>query len=76
MACINYSLIMDEALVAVTLNSAAGMGRSEHYGSIEVGKYGDLIILGAAKWEHLIYQLVDAPIEEVIKKGRIVINKS
>lgn len=76
MACINYSLRMDEALVAATLNSAASMGRSEHYGSIEVGKYGDLIILGADRWEHLIYQLVDPPIEKVIKKGRIVINKS
>lgn len=74
MACVNYSMRMDEALVAATLNSAASMGRSEHYGSIEVGKYADLLILGTNRWEHLIYQLADPPIEKVIKKGRIVIN--
>jgi imidazolonepropionase len=39
MACIKYSLRMDEALVAANLFSAASIGRREHYGSIEVRKY-------------------------------------
>jgi hypothetical protein len=37
-----------------------------------IGKYGDMIVLAAPRWEHIVYQLVDPPIKYVIKKGKIV----
>ena len=72
LGCINLGLTMAEALVACTLNAAASLGKSEMYGSIELGKAGDLVLVKAPSWEHLIYQLGDAPIEAVVKAGRVV----
>lgn len=72
LACVNYRFSMNEALVASTLNAAASMGVSDKYGSIEVGKAADLLILDAPRWEHLIYQMVDPPISAVIKAGEIL----
>jgi imidazolonepropionase len=42
------------------------------HGSLAVGKVGDMLLIDAPKWEHLIYQMVDPPIQHVIKRGRIV----
>mmetsp|Transcript_54201 Transcript_54201/g.62048 ORF Transcript_54201/g.62048 Transcript_54201/m.62048 type:complete len:131 (-) Transcript_54201:24-416(-) len=72
LACVNYRMTMNEALVAATLNSAASMNRSTTHGSIEVGKFGDFVILDTAKWEHVIYQIADPPITTVIKNGSVV----
>ena len=55
LACVNFGMSMSEALVAATLNAAASMGRSDMYGSIEIGKYGDLVAIKAPRWEHLVY---------------------
>lgn len=55
MACVNLGLNMSQALVASTLNAAASMGKSDMYGSLEVGKYGDLVAINASRWEHLVY---------------------
>jgi imidazolonepropionase len=55
--------------VAATINSAASIAKSKEYGSLEVGKFADLLILSAPSWEHLIYQITDPPIVTVVKKG-------
>jgi len=75
MACVNMKLTLEEALVASTINAAASLGKSKEYGSIEKGKYGDFIVLAVPVWEHLIYQMVDPPIEVVVKKGKVVFAK-
>jgi imidazolonepropionase len=48
------------------------LNKSATHGSLEVGKVGDLLIVNAPRWEHLIYQMVDPPLEHVVKKGRLV----
>ena len=65
-------MTMNEALVAGTMNAAASIGHSDMYGSLEVGKYGDMLILDAPQWEHLFYRIGDEPIRQVIKKGVII----
>lgn len=72
LACVNLRLSLPEALTAATLNAAASMQMSDKYGSIEPGKYADLLLIKAPRWEHLIYQLGNPPISKVIKKGVIV----
>ena len=63
---------MNEALVAGTLNAAASIGKSEMYGSLEVGKVGDLLVLDAPQWEHLLYRIADEPIKHVVKRGEVI----
>jgi imidazolonepropionase len=72
LACVLMRMTLNEALVAATLNAAASIKRSHNVGSIEEGKYGDLILLKAPRWEHLIYELVDPPIQYVFKRGNPV----
>ncbi|KNB42249.1 putative imidazolonepropionase-like protein [Blastocystis sp. subtype 4] len=72
LSCILMGMTMNEALVAGTLNAAASIGHSDMYGSLEVGKYGDMLILDAPQWEHLFYRIGDEPIRQVIKKGVII----
>ena len=70
LACVNLRLSLNEALAAATINSAHSLGRSETHGSIEVGKFADLIILSEKKWEHVVYQLGQQDvIRTVIKAG-------
>jgi imidazolonepropionase len=75
LACVMTRMSMPEALVAATINSAAALGRSADYGSIEVGKWADMVIVGSSRWEHLVYELADPPIACVVKKGSIVHEK-
>ena len=72
LACINYRMNMAEALVAATINAANSVGKSEMYGSIEVGKKADLVVIGTERWEHVIYAMADSPISMVFKHGEIV----
>jgi imidazolonepropionase len=44
MACIKYRMLPEEAINAVTINSAYAMGLSEEYGSIARGKIANLFI--------------------------------
>jgi len=46
--------------------------RAVRYGSLEVGKEGDLLVIASPRWEHLIYELGDPPIAGVFKAGRLV----
>jgi len=73
LACVLCHMTMEEALVAATLNAAAAVGRADSYGTLEVGKWGDVVVLDAPRWEHVIYQMSDTPIEMVIKKGDVVV---
>lgn len=74
LSCVNMHMTMAEAIVAVTLHAAASIGKSDTHGSIEEGKVGDFVIVGNKDWRHLIYELIDPPIENVIKRGKIVYN--
>ena len=49
LACVNLHMSMPEALAAATINAAAALGVSNLYGSIEVGKQGDMLILNVPK---------------------------
>jgi imidazolonepropionase len=48
------------------------MNRSKTHGSLEVGKFGDCVIIDSENWEHIVYELVNSPILKVIKRGKVV----
>ena len=49
LACVHMYMTMPEALIAATINAAASLGLSDKYGSREVGKQADLLVLNATK---------------------------
>lgn len=73
MACVTMRMSMAESLIAATINAAHALGRSTSHGSLEVGKEGNIIIINAPRWEHLIYQFGNHRdiIKYVITKGKI-----
>lgn len=72
LACVLMKMTLPEALVAATLNAAGSMGIADKHGSIEVGKFGNLVLLDAHRWEHVVYQLHSPPIESVFINGKPV----
>ncbi|XP_061523185.1 probable imidazolonepropionase [Phycodurus eques] len=74
LACVNMRMSMPEALAAATINAAYALGRSHTHGSLEAGKHGDLLLIDAPRWEHLIYQLGGHQelIRYVVVKGDVV----
>lgn len=74
LACVTLKMSMNEALVAATINAAGSLGKSDLHGSIEPGKWGNFVVVDAPNWEHLVYQLGEPPIADVIKQGNIVKN--
>jgi imidazolonepropionase len=70
LACFGMDLTLEEALVAATINGAASLDRQTEYGSLEVGKMLDAVIVDGPLSELV---RVGAPvIGGVIKHGRIV----
>ena len=50
LACVMLRLTMPEALIGTTLNAAAALGKSDKFGSIEIGKVADFVIINASRY--------------------------
>lgn len=72
LACIYMQMSPEEAVTAMTINSAAALGRADRIGSIDIGKQGDLILLQFPSYKFLPYHVGMNIVECVIKKGKIV----
>jgi imidazolonepropionase len=72
MACTQMKMLPAEALIALTLNAAAALGRSDRVGSLEVGKQADVVILDVPDYRHLFYHFGVNHVWRVIKRGRVV----
>jgi imidazolonepropionase len=75
LGCINYRMLPEEAIHAVTINSAYAMGLSEDYGSITRGKKANLFITKPIPgYEYLPYSYGSNKVETVILNGKVVKN--
>jgi len=73
LGCINYRMLPEEAINAVTLNSAYAMGLSEEMGSIARGKKANLFITRPIpSYEYMPYAYGSNKVETVIINGEIV----
>lgn len=73
MACINYRLLPEEAIQAVTLNTAYAMGISEDYGSIAKGKVANLFITQPIpSLEFMPYAFGSNKIRKVMLNGQMI----
>ena len=73
LACIYMKMTPEEAVTALTINSAAALGRADRIGSIDIGKQGDLILLQCPSYKFLPYHVGMNIVEHVIKNGEIVV---
>jgi len=72
MGCINYRMLPEEAINAVTLNSAYAMGVSSELGSIAKGKIANIFITKKIPtYEFMPYAYGSNKVETVILKGKI-----
>jgi len=73
MACIKYNMLPEEAINAVTINSAYAMGLSEEYGSIAVGKKANLFItIPIPSYEFMPYAFGSNKVQTIILNGELV----
>ncbi|VDM01111.1 unnamed protein product, partial [Schistocephalus solidus] len=74
LACATLGLMLDQALMAVTLNAAYSLTLSHKVGAITEGRQGDFVVINTRRWEHIILRVGETEdlIEYVIKKGNIV----
>lgn len=75
LACYRLRMQPEEALTAATLNAAWAVGAAQDVGSLEVGKKGDLLLLGLTDPGELPTRIASNPVETVVKEGRIVASR-
>lgn len=74
-ACRYQKLLPAEAINAATINAAYGIGLGRSYGSIEVGKFADVVLLDIADYRDVCYEFGRPPVVKVFKHGVEVWNK-
>jgi enamidase len=69
---VNAGLSDVEALIAATRNGAIALGKSKELGTIEVGKFADILLIDGQPWQD-ISEIKN--VEMVILSGRIALDK-
>lgn len=72
-ACLELKLTPSEALAATTINAAAALGLAEEVGSIETGRYADLVVWNVPTHRQIPYWPAADLVRTVVKRGRVVL---
>jgi len=75
-ACTQMRLTPAETLLGVTLNAARALKKENDIGSLEPGKQADLLLLNIPDWRQISYHFGVNHVEKVIKKGKVVWERS
>jgi imidazolonepropionase len=75
-ACLELKMTPSEALAAVTINAAHALGQGDEIGSIEAGKAADLVIWRVPTHRQLPYWPAADLVRTVIKRGRVVLERT
>ena len=76
LAALYMNLSPEEIVTALTLNGAAALGRAQVVGSLDPGKQGDVVILENPSYRFIPYHIGVSTVEQVIKRGVLVFDKS
>ena len=76
LACIYMNMSVEETITALTLNGAAALGIATDAGSIEVGKRGDVVLLGTDNYKVLPYYVGMNCVKTTIFSGKIVYSQN
>lgn len=72
LGCIYMGMKIEEVITALTLNGAAALGLADKTGSIEVGKRGNIVMLGSDNYNVLPYYVGMNCVRSTIHDGNIV----
>jgi imidazolonepropionase len=75
-ACLELRMTPSEALAASTINAAAALGLADEVGSIETGRYADLVIWNVPTHRQIPYWPAADLVRTVIKRGRVVLERA
>jgi imidazolonepropionase len=73
LACTQYSMTPEEALLGVTCAAAKALGMEMKIGSLTVGKSADMAVWEVSHPSLLAYYMGNNPLRQLIKNGKIVI---
>jgi len=69
LACARLRMTPAEAICAATFNAACALGAADRCGSLEVGKYADLIVVDAEDYREIPYYFGVNLVRTTIKRG-------
>jgi imidazolonepropionase len=72
LAVIGMQMTVEEALTSATLNGAAALGLEKTHGTIEPGKFMDVVLYDIPELAYLPYHIAVSDVVAVIKRGQIV----
>ena len=72
LACLQMKMTVAEAITASTINAAYSLEMGDKIGSLEVGKYADILIMDMISYQYLPYHFGSNNVETVIKKGEVI----
>lgn len=72
LACLHLKMTPEEALTALTINSAHAVGMGDKVGQIAPNYQADIVVMDVRTLEEVAYNLGFNPVQQVIKRGRIV----
>lgn len=72
-ACRYQKILPSESINAATINSAFSIALGETTGSLEVGKWADILILDTNDYREICYEFGGNFVEKVFKKGKLIV---
>lgn len=72
LSTLEMRLSVEECFTALTLNAAAALKRADKYGTIERGKFADIVIHDVASYKFFSYNIAMNNVKTVLKKGKVV----
>jgi imidazolonepropionase len=72
LACLQMKMTVAEAITASTINAAYSLEMGDKIGSLEVGKYADILIMDMPSYQYLPYHFGSNNVETVIKNGKVI----
>lgn len=76
LACRLHAISPAEAVYAATAGGAAALGRAGDIGVLAPGALADVLVMDVPRHEDLAYRLGRNAVELVVKRGRVVVDRS
>ncbi|MCS7245871.1 MAG: imidazolonepropionase [candidate division WOR-3 bacterium] len=76
LSVILLKMTIEEAIISSTINSAKAIGMEDKVGSLEVGKYADILVFDFEDYNFLVYNSAINNLKYVFKNGKLLFSKS